>query len=44
VELDAKIGKGVIPVLKDRTRTPYTEAVLHEIQRVGDIVPLRYIQ
>ncbi len=34
-ELDERVGKGVQPLLSDRSQTPYTEAVLLEVQRVS---------
>ncbi len=37
-ELDEVIGKGIQPVIGDRVRTPYTEAVLLEVQRLGNIL------
>ena len=39
-ELDAEVGRQRPPALTDRQRLPYTEAVLLETQRLGDIVPL----
>ncbi len=36
-ELDDIIGKGVQPRFEDRHRTPYIEAVIHEVQRLGNI-------
>ncbi len=38
-ELDAVTGRGRLPSWADRTSTPYTEAVLHEVQRCANIVP-----
>ncbi len=47
-ELDEVIGKGIQPKIADRNRTPYTEAVLLEIQRLGNItdraLPHRAVQ
>ncbi len=34
-ELDEHVGKGVQPLLSDRSQTPYTEAVLLEVQRLS---------
>ena len=39
-ELDAVVGRQRPPALTDRQRLPYTEAVLLETQRLGDIAPL----
>ncbi len=39
-ELDKATGGGRLPTLDDKIRTPYTEAVVHELQRLADIAPL----
>ncbi|XP_008852245.1 cytochrome P450 2F2-like [Nannospalax galili] len=39
-ELDAVIGRTRAPNLEDRARLPYTNAVLHEIQRFISVLPL----
>jgi len=38
-ELDREVGRQRLPSLADRPRLPYTEAVLLETQRLGDIAP-----
>ena len=39
-ELDKEVGVNRAPKMEDRGRLPYTEAVIMEIQRHGNIVPL----
>ncbi|NWV90435.1 CP2D3 protein, partial [Machaerirhynchus nigripectus] len=39
-EIDKVIGRGRPPTLKDQASMPYTNAVIHEVQRCADLLPV----
>ncbi|ROL51019.1 Cytochrome P450 2J2 [Anabarilius grahami] len=43
-EIDCVVGGSRQPSLSDKDNMPFTNAVIHEIQRIGNIIPINLVQ